>query len=201
MSYSEGWGDKIEDPDYYARLGIHGPYEYTDYMPSLEAGTLLLESSTLKEFTRFIRSDNCTGLNHLPFVPTCCSLYPVERLLGEVYRLSEFETMARDLEKKTGKSWWDRILEMWTLAYYTGWGCFDSGDVFLCYDGADFTMPALFNYAGSFMEPCEYERVKPPRRAFQCNWHYFSENVHKLKSEPPYLRQAIQHFTNLAFYR
>lgn len=24
MSYSEGWGDKIEDPDYYARLGIHG---------------------------------------------------------------------------------------------------------------------------------------------------------------------------------
>ena len=46
MSYSEGWGDKIEDPDYYARLGIHGPYEYTDYMPSLEAGTLLLESST-----------------------------------------------------------------------------------------------------------------------------------------------------------
>ena len=86
MSYSEGWGDKIEDPDYYARLGIHGPYEYTDYMPSLEAGTLLLESSTLKEFTRFIRSDNCTGLNHLPFVPTCCSLYPVERLLGEVWR-------------------------------------------------------------------------------------------------------------------
>lgn len=109
--------------------------------------------------------------------------------------------MAAELGKLTGEDCEQEVLKIWTLAYYTGNGSVCSEDVYLATDGVNFQMPPLMNYLGSFCRQCDYEELKPPRRAFQCYWHFFSQNRGRLHEQPPYIQQAIAHFTESRHYR
>lgn len=175
-------------------------YEQTDYQPALEVGTLLLTASTAKDFVSYERKGG-RRLKYLPYLLPNHSLYPSEALLGEEYPLLSFEKFAKDLSCAVGFDCYSYIMHLWTFAYYTGWAGFSSSDVFVSTDGVNFRLPPLFNYAGAFGCPCDYESIKPPRRAFQCYWHFFSDEVGLLRECGPLVHQAISHFTDIKFYR
>lgn len=175
-------------------------YEQTDYHPALEVGTLLLTASTAKDFVHYERKDG-RRLKYLPYLPPNCSLCPSEALLGEEYPLLAFETFAKDLSRAIGTDCYNYVMQLWTFAYYTGWANFSSSDVFVATDGVNFNLPPLFNYTGAFGSVCDYESIKPPRRAFQCYWHFFSEKVGLLSASPLQVSQAVSHFTDARFYR
>lgn len=175
-------------------------YEQTDYHPALEVGTLLLTASTAKDFVSYERKGG-RHLKYLPYLPPNHSLYPSEALLGEEYSLLSFEKFAKDLSRAVGFDCYSYVMQLWTFAYYTGWAEFSSSDVFVSTDGVNFHLPPLFNYAGAFGSACDYESIKPPRRAFQCYWHFFSEKVRALQDCPLQVCQAVSHFTDTKFYR
>lgn len=175
-------------------------FEHTDYSASLEAGTLLLTASNIPNYVQY-KSVDGRSLSYLPFLLPDYTLYPAEELLGDTYTLPSFERFSTALSKRIGSDCWDVILQMWTFAYYTGIPSFSSSDVFLMTDGVNYQTPPLFNYIGAFCQPCDYEALRPPVRAFQCYWHFFDQNRASLHEQPPYINQAISHFTNQVFYR
>lgn len=175
-------------------------YELTDHDPALVAGSLLLDASTAVRFVRYEEKDG-NRLKYLPYLPPNYSLYPAGALLGDEYSLLDFQRFAEDLGRATGLECLDFVMELWTFAYYTGWAGFNSSEVFIATDGVNFSLPPLFNYSGAFQAVCDYESLRPPQRAFQCYWHFFSEKVHSVKGSPLHIVEAVSHFTSPKFYR
>lgn len=174
--------------------------ERTDYLASLEAGTLLMLSSDATGYVAYSKSKGNT-LTYLPYLPPNYALYPAEELVGYTYKLRDFRRFAEELEKRTGLDCWEHLLYAWTFAYYTGIPDFSSEDVFLMTDGVSFQVPPLFNYEGAFCSSCDYEALRPPVRAFQCYWHFFNQHCGHLQEQPPHITPAINHFTKSGFYR
>ena len=92
-------------------------------------------------------------------------------------------------------------MKLWTFAYYTGQSGFSSRDVYVATDGVSYNTLPLFNYMGAFCRECDYESMRPPQRAFQVNWFYFKRMRGTLHGQPPYIRQAVEHFTQIKYYR
>lgn len=175
-------------------------YESTDFLESLEAGTLLMKSSDDKGYVEYISKDGRT-LQYLPYLPPNCSLIPIEEVLDNRYALSDFTKMAADFDKLAGGDSLASFMRLWTFAYYTGQSGFDSREVYVATDGVAYQTLPLFNYISAFCRECDYESMRPPKRAFQVNWFYFKLNRGTLHGQPPYIKQAIDHFTQIEYYR
>lgn len=175
-------------------------YAKTDFLESLEAGTLLMKSSDSAGYVEYTSNDGRT-MRYLPYLPPNCYLMPIEEALGTRYALSEFMKMAADFDKLAGCDSIDEFMKLWTFAYYTGQSGFSSRDVYVATDGVSYNTLPLFNYLGAFCRECDYESMRPPQRAFQVNWFYFKKMRGTLHGQPPYIRQAVEHFTQIKYYR
>lgn len=175
-------------------------YEKTDFLESLEAGTLLMKSSDVEGYVEYTSEDGRT-MRYLPYLPPNCYLMPIEEALGNRYALSEFAKMSADFDKLAGCDSLDEFMKLWTFAYYTGQSGFSSRDVYVATDGVSYNTLPLFNYMGAFCRECDYESMRPPQRAFQVNWFYFKRMRGTLHGQPPYIRQAVEHFTQIKYYR
>ena len=107
-------------------------YEKTDFLESLEAGTLLLKSSNAEGYVEYTSEDGRT-MRYLPYLPPNCYLMPIEEALGNRYSLSEFAKMSADFDKlvgcdslegsAAGTYTWLRMASPITLfRYLTTWG-------------------------------------------------------------------------------
>ena len=111
-------------------------YEKTDFLESLEAGTLLLKASNAEGYVEYTSGDGRT-MRYLPYLPPNCYLMSIEEALGNRYALSEFAKMSADFDKLAGCDSLEEFMKLWTFAYYTGQSGFSSRDVYVATDGAD----------------------------------------------------------------